>query len=439
MSTATLPREARRNVVAFFAQGKEAKQVSSDPTVGFSKTRATVNGNTVLQIRNMPVFRSGTFRDGYGIQHTWDDIHMDHMVQNFDLLRSRSLLEHLPVRKGHSGFLTTPAQATDEIIGYHEALRTARMTNPADGKEYNYLFADYDIIDPDAIDKIDRGQWRNMSAEVGSWFTNDEAEYWPVYSGVAYCDFSAVEGLKNYSSANGVGTTFSIMSETEQNVADGPNGSTGTQVPPAPPGVPTPPVPPQNNGTSTPPAGTTETQQHSAPQQQQLFVFTVGGKQVSDFAAVQAHIQTLEQQTSQFQQMERERHEGMVKAFVKSLAGEPDKGIPGKILATQIDATEKFALSLNDEQFTAWKGQWEAVGANPVLAGGQQGGGSMYQAGQQTPAAGVGSTGTPAPTDLDTAKEIVANFQRTGMKPDEIKNTPSYKKLVAANAAPDLG
>ena len=385
----------------------------------------------------MPVFRSGTFRDSYGIQHTWDDIHMDAMVQHFDLLRARSLLEHLPVRKGHAGFLSNPGQVVDEIVGYHDGLKTGKMTNPADGKEYNYLFADYTILDPAAIEKIDAGLWRNMSAEVGHWFTNDETEYWPVYSGVAYCDFSAVEGLRNYSTANGVGTSFSIMSEQEQNVADGPNGSTGTQVPPAPPGVPTPPVPPQNNGGTPAPGqqtGSTETQQHSAPQQ--LFVFTVGGKQVSDFAAVQAHIQTLETQTAQFQQMERERHEGMVKAFVKSLAGDPDKGIPGKILATQLDPTEKFALSLNDEQFSAWKGQWEAVGANPVLAGGQAGGGTQYSQQQTAVPTTPGSQGTD---ELQTAKDIIANFQRTGMKPDEIKNTPSYKKLVAANQAPNLG
>lgn len=431
MSTATLPREARRNIVAFFAAGKEAKEVSSDPTAGFSKTWVTQDGRRVLQVRNMPVFRSGTFRDSYGIQHTWDDIHMDHMVQNFELLRSRSLLEHLPVRKGHPGFLTTPAQATDEIIGYHSALRTARMTNPADGKEYNYLFADYDIIDPEAAEKVDRGQWRNMSAEVGHWFTNDEAEYWPVYSGVAYCDFSAVEGLKNFASANGVGSTFSLVTDKEQTVAGEPNGQTGTgtvTVPTPPAGVPTPPVPPQ--GTPQ------QTQQHAAPAQ--VFEFMVGGQKVTDFAAVQAHISNLEQANAQFVQTEKDRHEGMVKAFVKSLA-EPGNGQAPKILAAQVEATEKFALSLNDEQFSAWKGQWDAVAPNPTLAAGQAGGGTQYSAGQATPGQ---ATGAPqvggAPDELETAKQIVARHQRTGMKADEIKQTPSYAKLVAAGQAPAL-
>jgi hypothetical protein len=439
MSQATLPREARRSIVAFFAAGKEAKQVSDDPTSGFTKTRASVDGHDVLQIRNMPVFRSGTFRDSYGIQHTWDDIHMDHMVQNFELLKSRSLLEHLPVRKGHPGFLTTPAQATDEIIGYHSALRTARMTNPADGKEYNYLFADYDILDPDAIDKIDRGQWRNMSAEVGHWFTNDEAEYWPVYSGVAYCDFSAVEGLKNFASANGVGTSFSIMStEQEQNVAGEPNGQTGTTtVPPTPPGVPTPPVPPQNNGGAPATTGTqTETPapvvQHAAPQQ--LFAFTVGGQQITDFAAVQQHLQRLEQENTVLQTTFKEQREAGRKAFVKRLA---DANLV--TAGDEMTKTEKFALELSDEHFAIWQGQWAHALPKEHL-GVTTGGGTNFQAGQQTPAPGAGSPAVGAPNEIETAKEVVANFQRTGgMTVDQIKATPSYKKLVAAGQAPELG
>jgi hypothetical protein len=422
MSTAALPREARRNVVAFFAVGKEAKADSTgDPTQGYTKSWVQVDGKRVLQVRNMPVFRSGTFRDSMGIQHTWDDIHIDHMVQNFQLLKDRSLLMHLPVRKGHPGFLTNPSQVVDDIIGYHEALRTARMQNEADGKEYNYLFADYDILDPDAGDKIDRGQWRNMSAEVGHWFTNDEAEYWPVYSGVAYADFAAVEGLKNYSSANGVGSYFSIMTEQEQQVGDnGQQGQQGqgTQVPPPPAGVPTPnPQPPAQP--PVPPAA-------QPPTQVQTFEFTMAGRKVSDFAAVQAHIQKLEGDNARYEQTFREQKEGTRKTFVKSLA----EGDAPRILATQLDATEKFALSLTDEQFTVWKGQWEATAPNPVL--GQQGGGQQFQNGQQTP--GQQQNGT----ELDTAKEIISNFQMTGMTPDQIKNTDSYKKLAAANMAPAL-
>lgn len=419
MSTATLPREARRNVVSFFAAGKEAKEVSEDPTSGFSKSWTNENGHRVLKISNMPVFRSGTFRDSYGIQHTWDDIHMENMVQHFDLLRQRALLEHLPVRKGHPGFLTTPAQATDEVIGYHTGLRTGRMTNPVDGKEYNYLFADYDIIDPEAAEKVDRGQWRNMSAEVGHWFTNDEAEYWPVYQGVAYCDFSAVEGLRNFSSANGVGSTFSIMTDKEQTVAGEPNGQTVT-VPTPPAGVPTPPVPPV-----TP----------AAPAQQ-VFEFTLaGGRKVSDFAAVQAHIADLESKTAQYEATEKERREGTVKAFVKSLS----EGPTARLTEAQIKPTEEFALSLNDAQFAVWRSQWEAIPASPVFAGQQMGGGTQFQAGQQTPPQGGGQPGqAAAQTELDTAKAVVANFQRTGMKADQIKETPSFKKLEAAGQAPQL-
>jgi hypothetical protein len=421
MSTATLPREARRNVVAFFAVGKEAKEVSSDPTSGFSKKRVQVDGKTVLQIRNMPVFRSGTFRDSMGIQHTWDDIHMDAMVQHFDLLKQRSLLEHLPVRKGHAGFLSNPGQVVDEIVGYHEALRTAKMRNPADGKEYNYLFADYDILDPTAIEKIDSGLWRNLSAEVGHWFTNDETEYWPVYSGVAYCDFSAVEGLKNYASANGVGSSFSIMTEQEQNVADGqPNG---TPVPTPPAGVPVPtPQPPQQQ---TPPAA-------PAAPAQQVFEFTIGGQKVSDFAAVQAHLQRLETENAQFSQTFKEQVEAGRKAFVKSLA----EGNAPRILASQLEATEQFALSLTDEQFTAWKGQWEAVAPNVALTGGGQA--QPGTQGQQFSAPPAGTPGQQNDTELETAKAIVANFQLTNMAPAAIKETESYKKLLAANCAPAL-
>lgn len=411
MSTATLPRAARTDAVLFSSTLAAPKQ--------FSKFRINVDGKEALQIKGMPVFRSGTFADSMGYEHTYDDLHMQHFAEHFDLLRARQVLEHVPVRKGHPGFMSTGSEIQDSIVGYHDALYVgdAPEVNPVDGQKYTYLYADYTILDPEAIDKIDRGLWRNLSSEVGMWRTNNGTEYWPVYQGVAYVDFSAVDGLKNFSSANGVGEKFSIMAANKE------MESVGTETPtvPTPPaGVPTPQVP------SAP-----------APATGPAFKFTIGGREVEDFASVQAHINQLEQRDAVNAAFRKELGESTRKAFAAQLATD------NKITAAQIESVEGYVLTLDDDQFAAYSKTWDNAMPVPVLAGGEGAGSGTFsgQSATQTPeqqAQGAGGS-TGSLSELETAKAVVESFMKTrSMTPDQIKQTPSFKKLAAAGQAPAL-
>jgi hypothetical protein len=403
MSTATLPDAARQNVALFSTPGK--------PGTGFRMYRkANQDGVAVLAVEKMQVFRSGTFRDSMGFQHTWENMHIEEMVRNFDHLRSRGILPHVPVRKGHPGFLDPGSNVIDSVLGYHTALEAVKEMNPVDGKEYTYLLADYEILGPpEAIDAIQSGRWRNMSSEVGTWVSNDEAEYWPVYQGVAYVDFSAVEGLKNFQSANGVGTRFSIMSEeTAVSTSTVPGQNAAPDTPATPPLPPAPPAA-QPAGQQTP--APAPVAQHAAPPAPS-FKFSINGAETTDFAAVQAHIVGLET-------FKKESIEAGRKAFVASLVS------ANKMLAANQAETELWCLTLDDAQFEGYKKQWESVPALPVLE--NHTGGSTNHSGAQ-PAGDA----PKADDELSIAEETVANHRRAGLSEEAIKKTPSYAKLVKA-------
>jgi len=405
MSTATLAPEARRNVALF---------TSFSVAGAVRKYRSTnADGTTVLNLEGVPVFRSGTFRDSMGIQHSWEDMHMQQMVDNFNHLIKSGIMPGAPVRKGHSGFFASGSDIMDSLIGWHTGLSTEERVNPVDGQRYTYLLADFQILDPTAQDKIDNGLWKSLSSEVGSWTSNSEAEYWPVYQGVAYVDFPAVEGLKTFASANGVGSKFSIMSEENAVPDSAPQNPATPPLPPAPPAVT-----PQGQGQ---PGG--QTTDHAAPTTgpAPTFNFTVNGRQVSDFAAVQAHITALEEFRS-------ETTKGARLAFVSSLVESK------KMFASNKDKAEAFCLALSDEQFTAYKEQWTDAPALPQLGNHAQGS-SNHSA--QTPAGSDGDRHTTNPQDdqLAVLEETVAAFRTSGMSQQQIEKTQSYAKLQALKAS----
>jgi len=413
MSTATLPGDARRNVALF----------SSFSVQGTVRKFRSVNadGQTVLNLQGVPVFRSGTFRDSMGIQHTWEDMHMQQMVDNFNHLIKTGIMEGAPVRKGHSGFFSDGSAIMDSLIGWHSGLSTEERINPVDGQRYTYLLADFQILDPTAQDKIDSGLWKSLSSEVGTWTSNNEAEYWPVYQGVAYVDFPAVEGLKTFASANGVGSKFSIMSE-ENAVPDAPQNQQTPATPPLPPAPP-----------GTTPAGQQQTADHGAGQQTQTqapangpvqtpFQFTVAGRQVTDFAAVQAHINSLEEFRS-------ETVKGARVAFVSGLVSS------NKMLATNKEKAEAFCLGLSDEQFTAYKEQWENAPVLPQL--GNHAAGTTNHTGQ-TPAGSNGDLHDPANAQNDEKKvleDTISAFRISGMSEEQIKKTKTFSRLQQLQSA----
>jgi len=406
MSTATLAPEARRNVALFstFSVAGAARK--------YRKQNA--EGQTVLVLERVPVFRSGTFRDSMGIQHTWEDMHMTQMVDNFNHLLKTGIMSGAPVRKGHPGFFTSGAEVMDSLIGWHTALTTEEQVNPVDGQRYTYLLADFEIMDPTAIDKIDSGLWKNLSSEVGTWTSNAEAEYWPVYQGVAYVDFPAVEGLKAFASANGVGSKFSIMSE-ESAVPDSPQNP--TQTPPLPPAPPA--VTPQGQGNQQ-----QQTSDHAAPTTgpaQQPFQFTVNGRQVADFAAVQAHINGLEE-------FQKETVKSARLGFVSGLV------TSNKMLAANKEAAEQFCLGLSNEQFEQYTKQWENAPVIPSLE--NHAAGTSNHSGQNPAGAdGDRHTSDPKADELSVLEETISAFRVSGMNEDQIKATGTFARYTALKSA----
>jgi hypothetical protein len=398
MTTTTLPHAALRNVVLFSAAFDDSKMRV--------EKRTGPNGQyDVLVVEDLPVFRSGTFRDSMGFQHTWEPLHVDQMIANYSLMKNRGYLVDVPVRKDHAGFLSN---RMDETIGYHTDLRSEVRTNPVDGTEQTYLIATLEVSDPGAIDKISRRLWRNVSAEVGTFTANNETEFWPAYQGVAYVDIPAVEGLKSFNNHNGVGKEFSVMLDTDkqEDAVTAPNLPNPT---PAPPQAPAPQTP-------------TDTAYHGRAN----FVFSVNGQQTTDFAAVQAHITGLEAQNASFAAAAAEAKTVNRQAFIKGLA----EGATPRILASQIPAIEGYALNLPDE---AWGQFVKAHEAMPSLPSVSQHTATQTVGGQQVNPQGNSPVATQsAPLDEVTKLAgIVEHHRISGMAPAKIKETQSYKRLFA--------
>ena len=325
-------------------------------------------------LENVPVFRSGVFRDSWGDQHTWTESQIDTMVEHFTSLQPR--LPHIPVRDKHKGFLS----AGGEVVGWHTALSSKKLKSTADNEEYLFLLANFEITEPDAEGKIRRGTWRNRSSEIGRYLTNQDEEIWPVYMGFAYVDLPAVEGLQGHSKAEDK-KLYVFMSD---------KGVSVTQ--PSPPKPPAPPAPP------APPVAT------------EPFVYTVNGEQISDPAEVQKRITAFEVAQHEAQVSNR-------KDYVKKLVGD------NKILAAQSAAYESWVQDLSEKQFSDWQAVMDAAPGQTLLAKhGEQGQGNS----------GPGGTVTPEQDKIDIAKEIVKNHKISGMHSDKIKETPSYQILVAA-------
>lgn len=370
------------------------------PRMHFKKGDA---GSQVLVIEDMAVFRSGTFRDSMGFQMTWESIHIDQMVAHFDMLRNRKIFSDVPVRDGHPGFLVSGMEGNGKVIGWHTSLRAEDRTSNHDGKEYTYLIATYEILDEDAQKAIQSGLWRNRSAEVGTYFTNDEAEFWPVYQGVAYVDIPAVEGLNAFSKQHNI----NLMTEEG-------SMSSSTAESKVTPTAPTPPTPP------TPPENTAPTAQHSAAQPE-VHVFSIGGEEVRDYARVQAHIASLETEVGTLREFQSQTVASNRSDFVNGLASS------NRILASQVESLTAFAQGLSVEQFEAWKGAMELTPENPAL--GTYSGGSTEHGGTQP----TGEQQSPEAAKLDIDRAVIGQHKRSGMALDKIKATASYKRVIAAD------
>lgn len=141
------------------------------------------------------------------------------------------------------------------------------------------------------------------------------------------------------------------------------------------------------------------------------FTFMVNGTPVTDFAAVQNHINVLESAAKETKETNR-------KQFVKNLA------TTNRIAATQLQATEEFALKLSDELWDSWVASWDAAPSVPLLSDHSAGG----YGSDQTPGAAKANN-----DQLETAKAIVNRHKIGGMPEDQIKLTASYQKVIQAD------
>jgi hypothetical protein len=370
-----------------FAYGNEMGGIKPNVYRKNGSKGAQATGALVLE--GVPAFRSGTFRDSMGYQNTWEGMHLRQMLMNWDHLTSTGIFKDVPVRDGHPGWVVMGLPGNGKVVGYHSNVRVETLTAPHDGKDYDYWLVDYEILDEEAAKAIESGLWRNRSAEIGTYKTNDETEFWPVYMGVAYVDIPAVEGLQ-FSKDSGVKLLDMIDHSKETGVGD---------------------VNPTN---STPPAQG-EGAGFFNRDAVKPFTFSIAGQSTTDPVAVQQHIQVLEKFQSDLAETARVD-------FVNGLAKE------NKIAATQLDGALKFAKGLSADQFEDYKAMWADAPASSLLSNHGQ---TVTNADNST-----NGGGATAVDSLDIARQTVASFKQAGLSRAHIEQTPSFKALVAAGEKP---
>jgi hypothetical protein len=382
------------------------------------------------EVLDVPIFRTGTFKDSMGEQHTWVLEHLHQMVFHFGHLRDAGILVNVPSRNGHKSLFG----AGGEVVGYITDIRIGSE----DEKGNTLLLADFDITEPDAYSKIDRGTWRSRSAEIGFYETNDETMYWPVLMGVAWVDLPAVEGLfsKNQPAERG----FTPLQDEQEGAvsrnAEDHNKGGEQQTPPDPSagnpegqgqGAPSPGTQSSEPGDEAGAGGSGGEEQgqgngsegnapegnqagggqgdgtstHSAPGGPVTHTFSINGQPTTDFAAVQQHITNLETVLDENRKQARTD-------FVKGLASK------GVIPATMVDGMTAHAAALTDEQYEAFTTMYASASSLPLFA--EHGGGSPSEPDEAS--------------QVDILRERVKLHQRSGMPEDKVKATESYKELM---------
>jgi hypothetical protein len=373
----------------------------------FVKTYKGSNGAKVYS--GVPVFRTGTFADSMGDVTTWEPLHLSSMITNCNYLSSNHIMDGWQVRDGHSTWMVGGVQGRGNVVGWTlKDMETKTLKSPVDGQEYDYLLVDYTLTEAYAEQKLSSGTWRHRSSEIGTYKTNNAVELGPTFMGFAFVDMPAVEGL-NFSSSNGSKIYVDLGGayfNKETQMPEGTQQQQGVALP-----LPFLPV-----TAVTPPA----TQQHAAPvvpaaQTQPTFTFTCNGAPMADPTRVQTYINQLEAVIT-------EAHDVSRKSFVAELV----RG--NKILAAQAAHYEKFALSLDDEQYVTWCTQ---TSGGPVLGQlGQHGTGQAQLTGTQSPT----SPAAPANQALQDAKDRVKMHRKMGMPQVALEKTDSWKAVIAAGA-----
>ena len=384
----------------------------------------TSTGSHVL--KNVRVFKMGTFKDSRGIERTWEDAHLEQMIANFKLLRDAGALPNVPLRTYHS-------ISVQNVAGYFVDVYR-------DAEDRTFLNADLEITEPDAFAKWERGTYRSRSLEVGMYETNDGAMYWPVIVGLAFVDLPAVEGLHARS-----GSTEAYFTQTLQDLDKELsmftfNGQTFTDQAACEAAinyaawVQAAEYAQQLEDTNKAIAYAAALEAHNANAQAlgvqgltvvtaqpaanhgatRSFAFRVNGQSTDDPLVAQRHIDTLESFRTETTKVNRER-------FVDDLAK------ANKIGAQQIDAFKAHVVELTDEGFASFAKLHEAAPTHPLL---QQHGLEQNPAG--------GGDGTPTRQTLQEQFEIerdtVDQLKKSGMTDEQVKKTSAYGRFTALQA-----
>jgi hypothetical protein len=359
MSTATLTR------------GRHGAFAASTTFKGHTIEKAKDGTATV---KNVEVFRVGSFRNSWGEENVWEQIHLDQIALHFGLLRDNGTFANVPVRANHG-------RDINSVIGYFEDLRV----------QGDRLVGDFAITEPDALAKIERGTYRSVSFEIGPYVTNEGAEFWPVAWGVAYVDIPAVEHL--HSKEAKTQASFFLRSDDELENPIMPDQ------PPAP--TPTPATFSLGNGVMESDTGKV-----------QEFI----NRLVTENHAQSARLETLEAFAKT--QTTKARTD-----FVESL-------VTGKkVLASQKEDLLAFATAehMTDEAFASWSKTFEKASELPLLQEHGAGGGD----GNSAPEAEARKA---LEEELKTARETVAFNKRGGMSETQLKRSKSYEKIARLEA-----
>lgn len=256
-----------------------------------------------------------------------------------------------------------------------------------------WLYADVEFTEPDMFGRFERGTFRGRSLEVGFYEDNDESLFWPVVMGVAFVDIPAVEGLYGKSH-------ILIRSDKETAQVE----TTKFRV----------------NGADVTDAAAVQAHISqleatvAAGKAPAVSTFRVNGAEVTDPTAVQTHITTLETFAAESRDAGR-------KAFVTGLV------TAGKLAAPQAESITAMVVGtaelpgMSDAQYAAFRASYEGA---PVI--------SLFE--RHGDVTNPGGEVTPAADQLAIDEGVVAQHRRSGASQAVIEASPSYQRLQAAKA-----
>lgn len=170
-----------------------------------------LNGNVITDVE---IFRTGYFRDMY-----FDKEYLEGMVTNYNKMRDNEVFVNVPIRVDHSWSVASVAGYILDLRVVSKGKMSVKRLKAGSKEKENVeiddyrLVADFEITEPEVLEKIKRKTYRDRSVEIGSFVDNDGEKYAPALMGVAFVDIPQVDKLAAMFS-------YDKMSADEVDVAD---------------------------------------------------------------------------------------------------------------------------------------------------------------------------------------------------------------------------